>query len=86
MRPYLRSSMCRPNTWHARKVPVTLVLRMSFHSSSPTSIAGVRLVLPAELIRMSTLPNASMHFCRRLSKDARSPTSEATSNERRSNC
>ena len=57
MRPDPRAIMPRPKTWHARSVPVRLVSRMAFQSASSTSSVGVRLVRPAQLIRMSTRPS-----------------------------
>ena len=48
---------------------------MSFHSSSPTSSVGVRLVLPAQLTRTSIWPKAASVASRRASSEARSATS-----------
>ncbi len=70
--------MCLPNTWHARSVPVTLVSMMSFHTSSGKSTVGARLIFPAQLIRMSTLPHAFTVSSSRCCSVARLPTSDVS--------
>src|SRR5580704_6191484 len=81
MRPYLRSIMWRPKTWHARKVPLRLISMMLFHSVSETSSVGVRLVVPAQLTRISTEWNSAMVAARRDSMLARFVTSHATARD-----
>src|SRR5215813_699907 len=75
--------MWRPMTRHARSVPVTFVSKIAFHSESGTSRVGVRLVRPAQLTRISTLPN-SLHAASSncLMVDS-SVTSHGVSSERR---
>ncbi len=83
MRPYLRSIMCRPKTWHARNVPVRFVSMSLFQSASEKSRVGARWLNPAALRRMSTFPNASTEACSNFSNDPRSATSELTRSDRR---
>ena len=75
--------MWRPNTWQARSVPVRLVSMIAFHSSSLTSSVGGRLVRPAQLTRMSTLPSSATTRSRSASSEARSATSAGCRNDRR---
>src|SRR5260370_41742580 len=58
IRPYPRSSMCLPKIWHARSVPVTFVSIIPSQVSSQTVNVDSRLILPAQLITISTLPNS----------------------------
>ncbi len=51
---------------------------MSSHTSSGKSTVGARLILPAQLIRMSTLPHAFTVSSSRCCNVARSPTSEVS--------
>src|SRR5271155_5191413 len=83
MRPYLRSIMCRPNTWHARNVPVRFVSMSLSQSASEKSRVGARWLNPAALRRMSTFPNAWMEACSNFSSDPRSATSQLTRRDRR---
>ena len=83
MRPYLRSTMWRPKTCAARSVPVRLVSMMAFQSASVRSSVGTRLVRPAQLIMMSTLPKAPTASRSSVSSEARSVTSDGTRSERR---
>src|SRR5262245_48424826 len=78
IRPYPRSIICFPKTWHDRSVPVRFVSMIPFHSSSCSSRVGVRFVRPAELTRMSTLPNALIDACSSSSNVDLSETSEVT--------
>src|SRR6266478_9904868 len=68
--------MCLPKIWHARSVPLRFVSRISAHSSSGTVSVGVRLVFPAQLIRMSTLPKRCSEAASSSSSEARLRTSE----------
>src|SRR5579863_740924 len=81
MRLYLRSIMWRPKTWQARNVPLKLISRMLFHSDSETSSVGVRLVVPAQLTRISTEPNSATVAARSASMLARFVTSHATARD-----
>ena len=65
-------------------MPVRLVSRMLDQSASLISTAGRFSVIPAALTRMSTLPNAARMASCKAWRDARSPTSLAARNERRS--
>src|ERR1051326_6129308 len=49
---------------------VDILVNCAGKTRRTSSIEDVRLVLPAQLTRMSTLPNASTHSCSRFSKDA----------------
>src|SRR5271170_5102562 len=75
--------MCLPKIWQARSVPVTFVSMMPSHVSSETVSVGSLLILPAQLTRISTLPNAftvpSSSTCRL----SRSATSELSRSDRR---
>src|SRR6266700_3061957 len=83
MRPYFRSIIFCPKTWQARRVPVRLVSKMPFHSSSLTSIVGVRFVIPAELTRISTVPNSLSTVDNKVWRLARSVTFEAIASDLR---
>jgi hypothetical protein len=76
IRPYPRLSIDSPKTWQPRSVPLRLVSRMSSHSCSLTVKVGVRFVVPAQLTRISTLPNSARTASRSATRDARSLTSE----------
>src|SRR5947209_4047474 len=75
--------MCLPKIWQARSVPVTFVSIMSSQVSSEIVSVGSRLILPAELIRISTLPNSVTVPSRSACKLARSATSEVSRRARR---
>jgi hypothetical protein len=75
--------MAGPNDWQARRVPVAFVSMMPFHSSSVVSSVGMRWMRPAQLIKMSTLPNSASTTSRSASTEARLVTSEVTLSERR---
>ena len=64
--------MCPPKIWQARSVPVRFVSTMSRHSSSGNVSVGARLIFPALLTRMSTLPNAFTDSSSSRCRDARS--------------
>lgn len=75
--------MAGANNWHVRRLPVRFVSRIAAHSSSGISRAGVRLIEPAQLIRMSTRPNAARTASRAWVTDLRSVTSIGVFRERR---
>src|SRR5262249_39847406 len=83
IRPYRRSSMCGPNTWQARRTPVKFVSTIWLHSDCLNVSVGSRFVRPAELTRISILPNDSTARDSRFCNDSRSETSEQTLNDRR---
>src|SRR5580704_3529793 len=72
--------MCLPKIWHARSVPVTFVSMIPSHVSSDTVSVGSRLILPAQLIRISTLPNSFTVPSSSACSVARSATSDVRRN------
>ena len=49
--------------WATKKLPRRLVSRMRFQSSQVTSSAGLRMLQPALLTRMSIWPKAASAAC-----------------------
>ena len=72
-----------PNTWQARSVPVRFVSRIACQSASSKVSVGARLVRPAQLITMSTVPSSVTERSRKASSEARSETSAGWRNVRR---
>src|ERR1700723_1819975 len=68
--------MCFPTTWHARNAPVRLVSMMSRHSSSVISSVGTRLILAAQLTRMSIFPKCWREAAASCLRDSRSQRSQ----------
>ncbi len=68
--------MCLPKTWQARRVPVRFVSIISRQSSSGNVSVGARLILPALLTRMSTLPKRETVSASSFSRDPRSCMSQ----------
>src|SRR6185312_11164757 len=83
MQPCPRSSIGPPNTWQARRVPVRFTSMIESQISSVHSSVGMRRVVPAELTRISTLPNSVSTASRSRTSVARSVTSDATRRVRR---
>ena len=73
--PDLFASMCAPKIWHARSVPVRFTSTIFCHSLSGNDTVGARLIMPAQLTRMSTCLNRSSQAASSACKDCASSTS-----------